>query len=64
MMSPSIASRKNLDDLIYMAAGDDKNGDHQIFVSSDKARAEARHRVMLKEFTNVMANWLQDQWDL
>ena len=55
---------RNLDDLIYMGAGDDKNGDHHIFVTSDKGRAEARHQAMLAEFTNVMANWLQDQWEL
>ena len=46
-------------ELVFMVAGDDQNGDHIIFVSSDKGRAEARHRVMLTEFTNVKTNWLE-----
>ena len=44
-------------DLVFMVAGDDERGDHHIFVSTDKSRAEARHQVMLAEFTNVKANW-------
>ena len=47
------------DELVFMVAGDDDNGDHLIFVTHDKDRAEARHRVMLAEFTNVKANWME-----
>ena len=41
-----------------MVSGDDKSGDHHVFVSTNKGRAEARHRVMLAELANVKANWL------
>jgi hypothetical protein len=49
-------------ELVYMVSGDDEQGDHTIFVTSDLGRAEARHRAMLHEFTNVRANWLED-WE-
>lgn len=47
-----------MDDLVYMVSGEDENGDTTIFVTIDKGRAEARHRVMLAELANVKANWL------
>ena len=47
------------DERVYMISGDDDQGDHTIFVTSKLGRAEARHRVMLDEFTNVRANWLE-----
>ena len=53
------AQDRHEEELVFMVAGDDENGDHHIFVTSDKARAEARHRVMLTGFTNVKANWLE-----
>ena len=56
-MSPD-APLRSLDELVYMVSGDDKRGDHHIFVSTDKDRAEARRQTMLALFTNVKANWL------
>lgn len=53
-----VASPANFDELVFMVAGDDTNGDHHIFVSTDKDRAEAKRQTMLALFTNVKANWL------
>jgi hypothetical protein len=46
--------------LVYMVTGVDENGDTHIFVTSDLARAEARHREVLAQLTDVRANWLDD----
>jgi hypothetical protein len=43
-----------------MVTGVDENGDTHIFVTSDLARAEARHREVLAQLTDVRANWLDD----
>lgn len=55
------ASPANFDELVYMVAGDDERGDHHIFVSTDKDRAEAKRQTMLALFTDVKANWLNDR---
>ena len=44
-------------ELVYMVAGDEKIGDHHIFVRSALGRAEARHREVETKFTDVQANW-------
>ena len=41
-----------------MVTGIDENGDTHIFVSSDLQRAEARHREVKAELSDVKANWL------
>jgi hypothetical protein len=46
------------DSLVYMVTGVDENGDTHIFVTGDKVRAEAKHRLMLAGLTEVKANWL------
>ena len=46
------------DDLVYMVTGADENGDTHIFVTSDLPRAEARHREVKAQFTDVKANGL------
>ena len=48
------------DDLVFMVTGVDENGDTHIFVTSDLPRAEARHREVKAELTDVKANWLDD----
>ncbi len=50
------------DELVYMVTGEDENGDHLIFVTSDLRRAEARHAAALSELRAVRANWL-DEWE-
>lgn len=52
--------RGSPDELVYMVSGDDERGDHHIFVSTDKDRAETKRQTMLALFTNVKANWLED----
>ena len=47
------------DELVYMVTGEDENGDHHIFVTSDLRRAEARHEAALSQLTAVSANWLE-----
>lgn len=54
-----VSKATNLDELVYMVSGDDERGDHHIFVSTDKDRAEAKRQTMLALFTNVKANWLE-----
>lgn len=46
------------DDLVYMVTGVDENGDTHIFVTSDRGRAEARHREVKGKLADVGANWL------
>ena len=48
----------DLDWLVYMVTGVDKNGDTHIFVTSDLRLGEARHREAKAGLTNVKANWL------
>ena len=50
------------DEVVYMVTGEDENGDHRIFVTSNLRRAEARHEAALRQFKNVRANWLED-WE-
>ena len=50
-----------LDDLVYMVTGVDENGDTHIFVTSDLPRAEARHREVKAELSDVKANWLDER---
>ena len=49
------------DEIIYMVTGEDENGDHHIFVTSDRRRAEAGHEDALRQFQDVTANWLEDR---
>ena len=49
------------EELVYMVTGEDENGDHHIFVTSDLRRAEARHEVALSELRAVRANWLDER---
>lgn len=51
----------SLDDRVYMVNAEDENGDHHVFVSMNRGRAEARYQVALKAFRNVKANWLKRQ---
>lgn len=44
---------------VYMVSGADRSGDTHIFVTEDRGRAERRYEVMLAEFTDVKANWLE-----
>ncbi len=46
--------------LVYMVTGVDENGDTHIFVTSDRRRAEARHRQVEAMLTDIRANWLDD----
>ena len=48
------------DGLVYMVTGVDGNGDTHIFVTSDRHRAEARHRQVEAMLTDIRANWLDD----
>ena len=50
------------DELVYMVTGEDENGDHHIFVTSDLRRAEARHEASFHLLKDVRANWLED-WE-
>lgn len=48
-----------LDEPVYMVAGDDHMGDHHIFVTTHKGRARDHHHAMLKQFKRVKANWIE-----
>lgn len=44
----------------YMITGRDENGDHEIFVTADRARADARLKAMRERLKDVRCN---DAWD-
>ena len=43
-----------------MVTGEDENGDHLIFMTSEVRRAEARHEAALQQLKYSRANWLED----
>ena len=58
ILLPPQEQPNDLDGLVYMVTGMDKNGDTHIFVTSNLRRAEARHREAKAGLTDVKANWL------
>ena len=56
----SDATDRREDGLVFMVSGDDEIGDHHIFVSSSRERAEARYQAMLTTHASVKANWLPE----
>ena len=55
---PETPRQSSSDDLVYMVTGVDENVDTHIFVTRDMGRAEAKHREIVTEMTDVKANWL------
>lgn len=47
-----------LDELVYMVTGEDKNGDTTIFVTTDRQRADERHKTMVATYASVKARRL------
>jgi hypothetical protein len=45
------------DERVHMVMGEDENGDIHLFASDDRERADAKLREWENRFTDVRANW-------